>query len=83
MTTEMWTEKAAKLLVGKTVRSVRYMSVEEADNLGWESQPLIIEFSDGSYIFPQADDEGNDAGALSYGSYRSSKDEDLFPVMRE
>ena len=58
---QRWT-KTAKILEGKTISKVRYFTEEEAE--GWFGRPIVIFFDDGSYIFPQSDDEGNDAGAL-------------------
>ena len=31
----------------------------------WDSRPIVIIFDDDSYIFPMADDEGNNGGALA------------------
>ena len=53
-----------KLLRGKTIQSVRYMTDEEVENFMWYRKALIIIFTDGSYLIPQRDDEGNDAGSL-------------------
>ena len=53
-------------LVGKTIKRVRYMKPEEAEHFMWSSRPLIIEFTDGTFMFPQCDDEGNDGGALFF-----------------
>lgn len=53
-------------LVAKKISSVRYMTKEEADEAGWYSRPLVIRFTDGSLLIPQADDEGNDGGAMFY-----------------
>ena len=74
-----WNDFAKKHLLGKTIKSVRYMTNEEADNMGWMSRPLAIFFTDGSFIFPSMDDEGNDGGAL-FG--QTSNGEDMaFPVL--
>jgi hypothetical protein len=74
-----WNDFAKKNLVGKTIASVRYMTKTEAKNMYWESRPLAIFFTDGSFIFPSMDDEGNDGGAL-FG--KTSNGEDLtFPVL--
>ena len=54
------------LLHGKTISDVRYMTTEEASELGWHSRPLVIFFSDGTQLFPMRDDEGNDGGAMHY-----------------
>lgn len=72
---EFW-NKRAKVLVGKTIKEVRYMTDEEATEAMWYNKPLVIFFTDGTYIYPMADDEGNDGGAL-YGS-----DGLMFPVTR-
>tara|TARA_R110002073_G_scaffold48316_1_gene130060 strand:- start:1651 stop:1932 length:282 start_codon:yes stop_codon:yes gene_type:complete len=64
-TRDIWTAKARKLLVGRTIAAVRYMTEEEAEDSGFYSSPIVIIFDDGSYIFPMRDDEGNDAGALA------------------
>tara|TARA_R110001592_G_scaffold85820_1_gene253451 strand:+ start:2092 stop:2265 length:174 start_codon:yes stop_codon:yes gene_type:complete len=42
------------------------MTEENAEDFGWYKRPLIIEFSDGSMLIPQMDDEGNDGGAVVY-----------------
>jgi hypothetical protein len=42
------------------------MSEAECKKLMWHSRPLLIRFTDGSYIIPQSDDEGNDGGAMYY-----------------
>jgi hypothetical protein len=77
--TKYWMDYAKKHLVGKTIKAVSWMTGDEAVHLGWEySRPVVIEFTDGSMIFPSADDEGNDGGAL-FG--QSAGHEDLtFPV---
>ena len=63
---EFWNNRA-KVLVGKTIKEVRYMTDEEAKDFMWYKKPIVIVFTDGSYIIPQMDDEGNGGGAL-YGS---------------
>lgn len=54
----------SKLLVGKTIRSVFYMGAGDMENMGWYKRPVVIQFTDGTFIIPQRDDEGNDGGAL-------------------
>jgi hypothetical protein len=51
-------------LVGKTIRRVRYLNDQERDDIAWNKSALIIEFTDGHWIIPMRDDEGNDAGSL-------------------
>ncbi len=72
-----WNKKASDFLVGKTIKSVRYMNDKEMNNFMWSKKPVIITFTDGSYIIPQKDDEGNDGGAL----YTSDDDTTLIPVI--
>lgn len=58
------TQSAEKLLVGRRIKSVRYMTKDEAGELYWSKRPLVITFDNGSYMFASADDEGNNGGAL-------------------
>ena len=74
-----WTAKASVALRGKTVKEVRYLSKEEAQSLGWRCRPLVIVENDDSLVFPSADDEGNDGGAL-FGQTASGGDLS-FPVL--
>jgi hypothetical protein len=53
-------------LVGKRVAKVRYMTAEEAEAFMWDKRPLLIQFTDGDFLIPQMDDEGNDGGAMYY-----------------
>ena len=73
-----WEKYAKGRLVGRTIKSVRWFSVPEAESMGWYSRPIVIELDDGSQIFPSQDDEGNDGGAL-FGQ-GSDGDEWTFPV---
>ena len=61
-----WTEKANQLLVGAKIVRVSYLSEAEAEEMMWNSRGLVIELDNGQVLLPMADDEGNDAGALSY-----------------
>lgn len=79
MTTKEWEKYAALKLVGRTVKAVSYMSAEEKENAGFYRAALVIEFTDGTLLYPSADDEGNDAGAL-FGIGRNKK-EFVIPVI--
>jgi hypothetical protein len=57
-------EKDCGVLVGKTVKSVRYLTDSEMEDFMWSCRPLAIFFTDGTYLIPSKDDEGNDGGAL-------------------
>lgn len=74
---DKWTRIAAAQLVGRTITKVRYMSQEEADDLGWYSRPVVMILSDGNVVFCSADDEGNNGGAL----FTNDKDQPVLPVI--
>jgi hypothetical protein len=73
-----WTEEIAKLIVGKTITQVEYMSEELADEWGWYKRPLMIRLSDGHQLIISQDDEGNDGGAV-FTTYDAPLS--VFPVM--
>ena len=58
-----WADKL-KPLVGHTIVSVRYLDAAEITQLGIAHQPVCLQLDDGALLWPMADDEGNDAGAL-------------------
>lgn len=58
-----WANKF-RFLIGRTIKSIRYLTRQEMDNLAWYSSAIVIELSDGTLLWPSADDEGNNAGAL-------------------
>ena len=56
-------------LIGRTIKSVRPMTVEEMESEGWDywhgsRTPPVIVLDNGDTIYPSADDEGNGPGAL-------------------
>lgn len=53
-----------QFLVGKTIKSVRYLTPNECANFGWNKSPLVMFLNDGTIMIPQCDDEGNDGGAM-------------------
>ena len=63
---DVWQKKAAEVLCGRKIVSVRYMYENESEQLGWYSRSLVLTLDDGTLVFPSADDEGNDAGAIHY-----------------
>ena len=69
-----------KNLIGKRIVGVRYLTKEETDASAWYSAPIVIELEDGQALIPQADDEGNDGGALWIANSKGK--EDLAPVIR-
>lgn len=75
---EKWDDLANKLLIGRTIKAVGYMTREEVEAHGWTTKVLVIELDNGVCLYPSMDDEGNDGGAL----FTSSKKEPVFPVIR-
>lgn len=71
--TRAWETKAHRALVGRRIVEARYMSQAEADALGFHSRAPVLVLDDGTALFPQADDEGNDAGALALVDVRPDK----------
>jgi len=58
--------KFKKLLVGRKIVDIRYMTEDEAEHMMWNKRPLCLILDDGSVIIPQMDDEGNDGGAMCF-----------------
>ena len=61
-------------LVGLTIVKVRYCTPKERDSLGWHDSPIILHMSDGSLMFPQSDDEGNNGGVLALFNDKGNPD---------
>ena len=83
-----WKKRASDALVGRKIVGVQYMTKENAEESGWYARPLFLILDDGSFLFPQSDDEGNDGGALGHVAADEKLDEDgydhtpIFPVLR-
>tara|TARA_Y100000310_G_scaffold187660_1_gene187672 strand:+ start:464 stop:727 length:264 start_codon:yes stop_codon:yes gene_type:complete len=76
---ERWNEYAKQHLLGRTIKSVRYLTTEEMKELGWRNRSVVLILDDSTVVWPSTDDEGNNAGAL-FGS--KADGEDLtFPVI--
>lgn len=82
-----WTDKATTALVGRTITRVQYMTKDNAAGTGWYKRPIFLVLDDGSFIFPQSDDEGNNGGALSHVATDEKLEEDgydhtpVYPVL--
>ena len=79
--TKQWDDRMAEVLVGRTIKVVRYMTSEEAKESGWSKQPLLIQLDDGLTIIPLQDDEGNDGGSLEFFHHTKKIKEEGAPVM--
>lgn len=73
----VWITRTTAALVGRTITAVRYLSTEEASDLGWYGRCVVLTLDDGTQIYPAADDEGNNAGAL----FTTLADLDTIPVV--
>jgi len=73
-----WVEKAQSVFVGRTIVAARYLTTDEAENLGWCNRAVVFELDNGTLVWPSADDEGNDAGALFTTDERAG----TLPVIR-
>lgn len=67
-----------KLLKGKTVQNVSWLHKEECEDMQWYNRPVVIRFTDGTFLVPQCDDEGNDGGALLYIDNKKDVFETIF-----
>jgi hypothetical protein len=77
--TKFWTDIAKQQLLNRKIVDVRYLSEEEAENLGWTQRSVVMVLDDGNMIYPSSDDEGNDAGAL----FTCNADQPTLPVLRD
>jgi hypothetical protein len=75
--TNRWEAVAKKLLLNRKIVGVRYMTQGEADDHGWYTRAVVIKLDNGVLIYPSADDEGNNAGAL----FTTDPDEQTLPVL--
>jgi len=75
---DYWHKKAEKVLVGRKIVKVSYLTDKERDTLMWNKSPIVMELDDGTLLIPQMDDEGNDGGALAY--YKDNKYK-ILPVL--
>lgn len=76
MTEKNWIERSEKVLLGRRILKVRYMTQKEAEEMGWENRAIVIGLDNGTVIFPSMDDEGNNAGAI----FTTDKDLPTIPV---
>jgi hypothetical protein len=56
---------------------VRYLTQEEADDMGWDERTVAFQTQDGLWFFPSRDDEGNGGGAL----FTSDEKQSCLPVI--
>lgn len=65
-------KKFGSYLNGKTIQKVAWLSDANMVRSMWYKRPIVIHFTDGSFLIPQSDDEGNDGGAMYYQDKKQS-----------
>ena len=78
---EQWIGRAEKLLLGRKIIRIEYMSEDEIKDAGWDSRPICLQLDDKSWLVPQRDDEGNDGGALYYSHPEGPDESEVLPVI--
>jgi hypothetical protein len=63
---KFWNDRAIKILKGKTIVQVRYLTADECENNMWYKRGLVMILNDGTKVIPGSDDEFNDTGVLHY-----------------
>lgn len=62
-----WCDVANKVLAGRTITEVRYLTDEEMEMMGWYKRPICFMLDNNEMCVLSSDDEGNDGGVLFYG----------------
>jgi len=59
------TQKLAQsAIIGQRIVDAYFLSDAQVSDLGWYHRPIALVLENDTYLIPQRDDEGNDAGAL-------------------
>jgi hypothetical protein len=59
-----WKREAERRLLGRRITGIRWMTAAEQEESGWDHAAVVLLLDNGLAVWPMADDEGNDAGAL-------------------
>jgi hypothetical protein len=62
---KQWAGEVSAKLIGRKITAVRYMTDAEVKSFCWCNAAVVIQLDDGTLLYPQADDEGNNAGAIA------------------
>lgn len=76
--TKHWNDEANGLLINRKIVKVEYMGDDDATEMGWYGRPIAMLLDNGVWIYPSADDEGNNGGAL----FTSHETIPVLPVLR-
>lgn len=74
-----WEQLAKKVLLGKKIVMVRYMTQAEMDETGFQNLGLIMELDDGTIIWPTSDNDGTNSGALHYSIDSETRNDYVIP----
>lgn len=74
-----WVGECEKVLKGRTIVEVRYLTNDEMELMGWYKRPMCFELDNGTLCIPSMDDEGNDGGSLFY--QQKDNELDVLPVI--
>ena len=74
---EYWIERMKKLLLNHRIVEVDYMDDKGAEEMGLHNKPIQIKLSNGLWLTPMKDDEGNDGGAI----HTNHKKESVIPTL--
>ena len=69
-----WNKTAKDLLEGRTIKTVRYLTEKETEEMDWGASGIVFILDNGKEVIVSSDDEGNNAGALFVGN-------DTLPVL--
>ena len=59
-----WLPSIKELLLHQRIVDVQYTSEEDAEEQGWTFRPIQIKLSNGMWLTPTQDDEGNEGGSI-------------------
>ena len=59
-----WNNRISKILVGRTITKVEYMSQTDAEEQDWCNRPIQIQLDNKIWLTPTSDDEGNEGGSI-------------------
>lgn len=63
---KFWNDRAVKVLKGRTIVKVRYLTERECENNMWYKRGIVITLDNGVEVIPAEDDEFNNPGAVHY-----------------
>jgi hypothetical protein len=72
-----WNNRISKILVGRTITKVEYMSQTDAEEQDWCNRPIQIQLDNKIWLTPTSDDEGNEGGSIR----TNLKNNSIIPVL--